>query len=165
MGLFDFLKRKAKKSTTSTNVDPGQEEIIQYKTKITGKSITNQPDLIKKIVLKMVEEDPFKNFYGGKTDESFTLASGRVYKYAEISTMNVGLLAEKDSGLKILIEGIELGVLPENIATEMKPYYHKSTLTAYAFIRGGFFKEYSAETQSVSESYIPYDLDIFLQYN
>lgn len=165
MGIFDFLKRKTKNTSSSTNVDPGQEETVQYKTKINGKNITDQSDLIKKIVMKMVEEDPFKNFYGGKTDEDFTPASKRMYKYAEISTMNVGLLEDKDTGLKILIEGIELGVLPEEIVTEMKPYYRKSTLTAYAFITGGFFKEYLTETQTVNESYIPYDLDIFLQYN
>lgn len=164
MGLFDIFKRKPKK-TAPTNVDPGQDETIQYKIKLYGKRMTDQPELIKKVVMKMVEEDPFKNFYGGKTDEDFTVASRRVYKYSEISTMNVGILGDDVSGFKVLVEGIELGTVSTKVAAEMKPYHRKSTLTAYAFVTGGFFKEYLAETQEVKEGYVPYDLDIFLQYN
>ena len=172
MGLFDVFKRKAKKNDSSqTEPDkekgknPFSEESIKYETQLSGKNIADHPKKIKDIVDEMVKEDPFKNYYSGKDEKDMIIPSKKYFQYAEISTVNVGLIEDGKSDIKILIEGIELGSIPSAAYTEIKQYNGKNVLTAYAFITGGQFKEYSAETQKVEEGFVSYDLDIFLQYN
>lgn len=171
MGLFDIFKRKTKETDSSSKNEqekgknPFSDEPIKYETKLSGQKIANHPKNIKDIVDKMVKEDPFKNYYGGKDEKDMIIPSEKYYQYAEISTVNVGLIEDSESDMKILIEGIELGSIPSDEYAEIKQYHGKNVLTAYAFITGGQFKEYSAESQKVEEGFVSYDLDIFLQYN
>jgi len=168
MGLFDFFK-KDKQDTPSAdqsvqNDNEQQEETIKYKTKLTAREITTNPKTIQEIVDKMVTEDPFKNYYDGKTDAHFGPSSNRAYEYEVITTMNVDLVAEGKNNLQIYIEGTLLGDIPQKKAREINQYREKDILTAYVFVTGGRYKEYSEETNDVQEGTAPYGLDIFIQF-
>lgn len=168
MGLFDFLK--GKKQDTIPKKAPGLQQqetaqdgpaTVQYERKLTAREITSDSHLIEAIVEKMVVEDPFQNYFKGRSDQDIR---SRIYEYEEITTMNVGILLEEKAALNLYVEGILLGTIPERIADELNRYQGQNLLTAYAYVTGGRYKEYSAESATVVEGTAPYGLDIYLQY-
>lgn len=162
MGLFDFLKGKKKETNSLPEAaDSVKEEgKVQFERKLSAREVTTDARVIQAVVEKMVAEDPFQNFYRGKSDDQIVK---RVYEYEEITTMNVDLAAESKEW-QLSIEGISLGVLPPNIVEELSPYQGKYILTAYAFVTGGRYKEYREEAGAVQEGMSPYNVDIYLQY-
>lgn len=165
MGLFDFLTGKSKgKQPVKVNDKNTQTETIKYETKLTARDITNDAEILKKIVEKMVEEDPFKNFYSDKSEVDFSVSSTRTYKYDSITTVNVNVVDEDKNELSIYIEGLLLGTIPQQLSHEIKQYQEKYMLTAYVYITGGPFKEYSKNTETVEDGAAPFGLDIFIQF-
>lgn len=164
MKLFDFFKSNTQPSQTklkkSTEI---KSQKIQYETKLAAQDITQDITVIQSIVDKMVKEDPFKNFYTGKTDSDFGPLSKRVYKYDAITTVNVNLLVDSTDQYSVSVEGIKLGKISESISEEIAKYYGNYLLTAYAYVTGGYYKEYSREKDKVIENFDPYGLDLYIQ--
>lgn len=172
MGLFDFFKNRKKEPKSSAipadqisdeNSSPAED--VVYKTRWMARKMGVSEKAIEQVVEQMVAEDPFQNFYGGKTDADIIVPGKKWYEYSEITTLNANLIEEGSSGLSLVVEGISLGRLPNEMADEIKPYLGKSMLTAYVFVLGGRYKEYVSETGKVEEGFIPYDLEINLQYS
>ena len=168
MGLFDFFKKKDDNKTPnaaeSTDATESAQEIIQYETKITAREIKADPVTIKEIVEKMVEEDPFKRFYNGKTAEDFTPLTSRIYKYDNITTVNVDFVHKEKGRTLVTIEGIPLGFLTEEQADTIQQYHSKYLLTAYVYATGGPYMEYDTETESAVKKEAPYGLDMYIQF-
>lgn len=161
MGLFDFLKGKKKDDAPlpmATAREDVADEKVPFERKLSAREVTTDARVIQAIVEKMVAEDPFQNFYRGKTDSQIVK---RIYEYEEITTMNVDLAVEGREW-RLSIEGILLGTLPQNLVAEMSPYYGKLVLTTYAYVTGGRYKELSEG--AVREGREPYDLAIYFQY-
>lgn len=165
LNFFNLFKSKKQPETTQLKkCTETKSQKIQYETKFTATDLTQDKVLIKSIVDKMVKEDPFKNFYTGKVDADFSPLSKRVYKYDAITTVNVNLLVDSKNHYNITVEGIELGSVPQSISKEFTHYYETYLLTAYAYATGGYYKEYSSETQKVIEGFDPYGLDLYVQF-
>lgn len=166
MRLLNIFKSKSKASTSSCRPEKTQDnkcQKIQYETKIPAKKITSSQEVIEMIVSKMVKEDPFKNFYTGKKDADFTPMSKRVYKYDAITTVNVNLVPQNET-FTVSVEGISIGTLPESISGKLSGYYNQFMLTAYAYVVGGYYKEYDTTKEEVVEAFEPYGVDIYLQF-
>lgn len=168
MGLFDFFRQNKKEKTTSEivqpiNIEETENSPIVFETKLTANDFNATSNLIESIVSKMVNEDPFQNFYKGMVDDDFIIGTKRVYRYEEITTMNVDI----DTRTKpiLSIEGIQLGIVPEHIFSEMKKYESKHVLTTFVFVTGGPYKEFSNETNQIVSGETPYNLDVYIQYN
>ena len=165
MGLFDFLKGKKKESKPVTPAEEETEqESIKYETKFTARDLKADPKTVKEIVDKMVEEDPFKTFYGGKTAEDFTPLTSRAYKFDAITTLNVDFVHKEKGRVLVTIEGIPLGFLKEEDALTVQQYQEKYLLTAYVYATGGPYLEYDKDKEDVVEGEAPYGLDIFVQF-
>lgn len=167
MGLFDFLKGKNKVGHSNSIKEKDAEtnvEEIKYETMLTAREITNNAEVIQKIVEKMVDEDPFKNFYNGKAEQDFGVSSSRIYKYDTITTINIDLTEEDKNSLSIYIEGIFLGNIPQQKSDEINRYREKHLLTSYVYVTGGPFKEYSQADETVKNGSAPYGLDISIQF-
>ncbi|MFC6464232.1 hypothetical protein ACFP65_04320 [Marinilactibacillus sp. GCM10026970] len=166
MKLFDIFKSKSKTPTSSCRTEKTQEnkcQKIQFETKISAKKITSSQEVIEMIVAKMVKEDPFKNFYTGKKNSDFTPLSKRVYKYDAITTINVNLVPQSET-FTVSVEGISIGTIPESISGKLSEYYDQFMLTAYAYVVGGYYKEYDTTKEKVVEAFEPYDIDIYVQF-
>ncbi|WP_225744782.1 hypothetical protein [Marinilactibacillus sp. Marseille-P9653] len=164
MKLFDIFKSKPSiSSRRSEKTQDNKCQKIQYETKIPAKKITSSQEVIEMIVSKMVKEDPFKNFYTGKKDAYFTPMSKRVYKYDAITTVNVDLVPQNDT-FTVSLEGISIGTLPESISGKLSEYYDQFLLTAYAYVVGGYYKEYDTTEEKIIEVFEPYDIDIYVQF-
>ena len=165
MGLFDFLKGKKKESKPAAPAEQeAEQQSIKYETKITARELKADPQTVKEIVNKMVDEDPFKTFYGGKTAEDFTPLTSRAYKFDNITTLNVDFVHKEKGRVLVNIEGIPLGFLTEEQALTVQKYQEKYLLTAYVYATGGPFLEYDKEKEDVVEGEAPYGLDIFIQF-
>ncbi|WP_208560290.1 hypothetical protein [Marinilactibacillus kalidii] len=166
MKLFDRFKTKSKKAVSPSKTDTPQEKKclkIKFETKIPADHITSSQEVIQMIVDKMVKEDPFKNFYTGKTDADFTPLSKRVYKYDAITTVNVNLVPQGET-YAVSVEGISIGTLPSSISRKISEYYDDSMLTAYAYVTGGYYKEYDRVKEAVIEQEEPCGIDIYIQF-
>lgn len=165
MKICTFFKSKKQPAITKLKkCTETKSQTIQYETKFTANDLTQDRHLMESIINKMVKEDPFKNFYTGKVDADFGPLSKRVYKYDAITTVNVNLLVDSDNHYIINVEGIELGKVPELISKEFAHYYETYLLTAYAYVTGGYYKEYSSESHEVIEGFEPYGLDLYVQF-
>jgi uncharacterized protein with von Willebrand factor type A (vWA) domain len=165
MGIFDFLfgkKEELQEKKTESQSDDQQRE-VKYETKITSQQITKDQDKVRDIALKIIEEDPFKKEYDGKTDEDFTPFTNRIYQYQAITTVNVDVRRDYQKWL-ISIEGEVLGSLPETQRLEIEPHLEKDMLTAYVYVTGGPYKEYDKEIDGVRTGEVPFGLDIYLQF-
>lgn len=166
MKLFDFfMSNKQPSQTKLKKCTESKPQEIQYETKLIAQDLTQDKTVIQSIVDKMVKEDPFKNFYTGKTDSDFGPLSKRVYKYEAITTVNVNILVDSSNQYVASIEGINLGKVPELISNELSSYYESYLLTAYAYVTGGYYKEYSQEKGKVIERFDPYGLDLYIQFS
>lgn len=167
MGLFDFLKgnKKTDNQPKEKSAEDNQSQPIKYETKITAREVTADKATVENIVEKIIEEDPFKNFYDGKTDSDFSPFTDRLYKYQSVTTVNVDLVSEESNQLKIYIEGILLGTLPDDKVREINRYRGKDLLTAFVYVTGGPFKEYDKKSEAVKEGSAPYGLDIYIQFS
>lgn len=168
MGLLDFLfgKKEDQKQTRSIEEKEASNEPqkIKYETRWLAQDITKDRTVIEAIAQKMIEEDPFKTEYEGKESiMDFKRVGDKVNKYNEVTTVNIDVRSDNGSH-KLIIEGIELGEIPEDKFQEVQPYYKKDDLTAYAYVTGGPYKQYNKEKDQVEESNVPYGLDIYLQF-
>lgn len=166
MGLFDFFKSKKDTPDTSdqNNSQDNDQHIVRHEMQLTEKDLKADEETVDRIVEKMVEEDPFKNFYAGKTKEDMTPLSKQVYKYENITTVNVDFV-NKDKGKTLIkIEGISLGFLPEDTALSLQSYQEKYLLTAFVYVTGGPYMAYDSNKEEVVEDEVPFGLDIFIQF-
>lgn len=165
MGLFDFFKGKKKQAQPAASAPKTEGPAsIKYKTKFTARGMKADPETIKAIVDKMVEEDPFKNFYNGKTAEDFTPLTRVEYKLTDITTLNIDFVHKEKGRVIVYIEGIALGFLKEEEALTIQEYQEKHLLTAYVYVTGGPYLQYDREKETAVEHDAPYGLDIFVQF-
>ncbi|GEK88535.1 hypothetical protein SAMN04488100_1192 [Alkalibacterium putridalgicola] len=166
MGLFDFFKSKKDTADTSAQnkLQDNDQHTLKHEMQITEKDLKADEETVDRIVEKMVEEDPFKNFYSGKTKEDMTPLSKQTYKYENITTVNVDFV-NKDKGKTLVkVEGISLGFLPEDTALTLQSYQDKYLLTAFVYVTGGPYMAYDPNTETVIEDEGPFGLDIFVQF-
>lgn len=166
MGLFDFFKSK---QADSTDKEPGKTEdtnqhVLKHEMQLTDKDLKADEEAVDRIVEKMVEEDPFKNFYSGMTKEDFTPLSRQTFKYADITTVNVDFI-NKDKGKTLVkVEGITLGFLPEETARTVQAHQEKYLLTAFVYVTGGPYMTYDPDKEAVTEDEVPFGLDLYIQF-
>ncbi|MFO8070048.1 MAG: hypothetical protein R6U02_08785 [Alkalibacterium sp.] len=166
MGLFDFFKSKkgdsvSRESTESKGTD---EHAVKHELKITDKDVQADEEIVDRIVEQMVEEDPFKNFYSGKTKDDFTPLSNQVFKFENITTVNVDFVNKAKGKTLVKIEDITLGSLPEDLANTIQSYQDKYLLTAFVYVTGGPYMIYDRKKDEVIEDEIPFGLDIYVQF-
>ena len=166
MGLFDFFKSKKDTPNASAqkDVQDSDQHSVKHEMQITEKDLQADEETVDRIVETMVEEDPFKNFYSGKTKDDMTPLSKQTYKYENITTVNVDFV-NKDKGRTLVkIEGITLGFLPEDTALTLQSYQEKYLLTAFVYVTGGPYMAYDTTKEKVVEDDVPFGLDIYLQF-
>lgn len=165
MGLFDFFKNKDRETTQNKTPETheSEERVVQFETKLTAHELKADQQTIDQVVDKMVEEDPFKRYYKGKTLEDMTPLTNRLYKYADITTVNVDLNSKEKGRVLVVVEGTPLGFIPEQKAETIQDYQKKHLLTAYVFVTGGPYMEYSKEEKAV-EGVSPLGLDIYVEF-
>ncbi|SFB98793.1 hypothetical protein SAMN04488102_102108 [Alkalibacterium subtropicum] len=166
MGLFDFFKSKKDTPDTSAqnNLQDNDQHTLKHEMQITDKDLKADEETVDRIVEKMVEEDPFKNFYSDKTKDDMTPLSKQTYKYENITTVNVDFV-NKDKGKTLVkVEGITLGFLPEETALTLQSYQDKYLLTAFVYVTGGPYMAYDTSKETVIEDEVPFGLDIFVQF-
>lgn len=166
MGLFDFFKSKDIGNTQREvkETQESEERVVQYETKLTAHELKADQQTIGEVVDKMVEEDPFKRYYNGKTLEDMTPLTARLYKYSDITTVNVDFNHKENGTIQVLVESIPLGYIPEQKATAIQDYQKKYLLTAYVFVTGGPYMEYSKEEEKAVDDSSPLGLDIFVEF-
>lgn len=166
MGLFDFFKSNKREtvSNETRNNESNDEHSVKHELKFTDKDLHADEETVDRIVEKMVEEDPFKNFYSGKTKEDFTAASKQAFKYETITTVNVDFINKGKGKTIIKIEDITLGSLPEETAETLQSYQEKYLLTGFVYVTGGPYMTYDRDKEDVIEDEIPFGLDIYVQF-
>ena len=166
MGLFDFFKRKNKPASSSEPVSNEETDqiTVKYEAKLTAHELKADESTINTVVAKMVEEDPFKNYYNGRTLEDMTALSKRVYKYESITTVNVDFNVKEKDRILVVVEGSPIGFVPEEKAKAIQEYQSKHLLTAFVYVTGGPYLEYDRETEQAVEGESPLGLDIFAQF-
>ncbi|MCC5894195.1 MAG: hypothetical protein JJU16_01905 [Alkalibacterium sp.] len=166
MGLFDFFKGKQKEESHSDPVSTTDSDQIkiQYETKFTAHELKADDATIKKVVDKMVEEDPFKHYYNGKTLEDMTPLTKRLYKYESITTVNVDFHTKEKDRILVVVEGTPIGFVPEEQAKTIQDYQSRFLLTAFVYVTGGPYIEYSQDENKPVEGESPAGLDIFVQF-
>lgn len=169
MGLFDFLKGNKKSTDSSERKEDAalgeQDPTVQYETRLTAHELKADKDRIRMIVEKMVDEDPFKNYYGGLSPKDMTPLTRRTFKYAEITTMNVAFQPDGSDGLLVEVEGLPLGHLTGDKAEAVKTYSKQYVPTGFVYVTGGPCIEYSQEEEGGVEMHTPLGLDIFIHFS
>ncbi|EXJ23029.1 hypothetical protein ADIAL_1491 [Alkalibacterium sp. AK22] len=169
MGLFDFLKGNKKEAGTpysEADADPdNQAQAVQYETRLTAHELQADKERVQTIVEKMVDEDPFKHYYGGLSLKDVTPLTRRTFKYAEVTTMNVDFQPDGPHGVLVEVEGLPLGQLSGEKAEAIKAYTKKYVPTGFVYVSGGPYIEYSQEEEAGIEGHTPLGLDIFVQFS
>lgn len=166
MGLFDFFKGKQKEESQSkpVNTEESDQIKIQYETMLTAHELKADDARLRQVVDKMVEEDPFKNYYNGKSLEDMTPLTKRLYKYETITTVNVDFHIKEKDRILVVVENTPIGFLPEEKAKTIQDYQSRFLLTAFVYVTGGPYIEYDKETDSPVSGECPVGLDIFVQF-
>ncbi|GEK91931.1 hypothetical protein [Alkalibacterium kapii] len=166
MGLFDFFKNKKVKpdSSAKNTLQDNDQHTLKHEMQLNEKDFNTDKETIAHIVEKMIQEDPFKNYFSGMTKEDMNARSERYYKYSEITTVNVDFTKSKDQGLVIKIEGISLGILSPEKAQTLESHQDNYLLTAFVYVTGGPFMAYDSTKEVVVEDEEPLGLDIFVQF-
>ncbi|TVP91053.1 hypothetical protein [Alkalibacterium sp.] len=166
MGIFDFFKGKDKERPQNQTEETSNSEqaSIQYETKLTAHELKAGQDTIDQVVQTMVEEDPFKQYYKGKSLEDMTPLTSRLYKYEAITTVNVDFDSQEKNRILVVVEGTPLGYVPEEKANAIQEHQKKYLLTAFVYVTGGPYIEYNKEQEKAVEDSSPLGLDIFVQF-
>lgn len=160
MGLFDFLKSNKDKPTPSSpmaDLNQTLSKETKLKKQLTGRQIINDQVLIQEVALAIIAEDPFVKPFKGQ--DQLQPGTKPLYEFEDVSTMNIAI----DSDFSVIIEGINLGKLPNEIVSEIQPYFGKDILTAYVYVNGGNYR--IQKNNEVLTQSSPYGLDIYLQFN
>lgn len=166
MGLFDFLKNKTKNANpaVSNKAESTDDYTLVHEMKLTDRDLMADEATVDRIVEKMVDEDPFKNFYSGKTKDDFTPLSQPAYKYETITTVNVDFITKGKGKIGVKVEDITLGFLPEDKAEIIQSYQEKYLLTAFVYVTGGTYMLFDPKSEEVIEDETPFGLDIYVQF-
>ncbi|PRY83635.1 hypothetical protein [Alkalibacterium olivapovliticus] len=166
MGLFDFFKGQKNEETHNDPVtnEKSDQITIQYETKLTARELKADKTQITEIVDKMVEEDPFKHYYKGKTLEDMTPLAQRLYKYEAITTVNVDFHTKEKDRILVVVEGKPVGFIPEDKARTIQENQSRFLLTAFVYVTGGPYIEYDKEQDKPVAGESPLGLDIFIQF-
>ncbi|WP_423188453.1 hypothetical protein ACO1PF_07520 [Alkalibacterium sp. f15] len=166
MGLFDIFKSKKSDSVSrdSSKSENSDEHAVKHELQITDKDLQADEETVDKIVEQMVEEDPFKNFYSGKTKDDFTPLSKQAFKFETITTVNVDLVNKAKGKILVKIENITLGYLPEELAKTVQSYQDSYLLTAFVYVTGGPYMMYDRKKEAVIEDEVPFGLNIYVQF-
>ncbi|OJF95962.1 hypothetical protein [Alkalibacterium sp. 20] len=166
MGLFDIFKSKKSDSVSrdSSKSESSDEYAVKHELQITDKDLKADEETVDKIVEQMVEEDPFKNFYSGKTKDDFTPLLKQAFKYETITTVNVDFVNKAKGKTLVKIENITLGYLPEELAKTVQSYQDSYLLTAFVYVTGGPYMMYDRKQDAVIEDEVPFGLNIYVQF-
>lgn len=166
MGIFDFFKGKDKHETEKQPEEPAESgpAAIQYETKLTAHELKADQETIDQVVQKMVDEDPFKQYYKGRSLEDMTPLSSRTYKFETITTVDVDFNSKEKNRFLVVVEGTDLGFVPVEKVKAIQEHQKQYLLTAFVYVTGGPYIEYNKEKEAAVEGYSPLGLDIFVQF-
>lgn len=166
MGLFDFFKGKDKNEPKKQPEETAESgpATIQYETKLTAHELKADQETIDQVVQTMVEEDPFKQYYKGRTLEDMTPLSSRTYKFETITTVNVDFNSKEKNRILVVVEGTPIGFIPEEKVQAIQEHQKKYLLTAFVYVTGGPYIEFNKEQDAAVEGQSPLGLDIFVQF-
>lgn len=138
---------------------------IEYKIQINASELTSNQETINQITASMIKHNQIKRNYAGKQDEDLKNYNEKVYKYESYSTKDVKLIPNEANRLDIYINSIFLGKLPKNYTSNTIHYLQSTVTMAFAYIKGGPYKYFNKNTQSVVKEVDPFDISIYIQFS
>lgn len=138
---------------------------IEYKIHLTAKELTSNQDTINTITSKIIENDPNKRKYAGKSAQEFKKSANKIFKYESYRTQNVKIVPSNADRLDIYIDDIFLGKLPNEYTKNTLSYLQSTIVANFAYIKGGPYKYYNGETEQIIKDYEPFDLTIYIQFS
>lgn len=138
---------------------------IEYKIQINASELTSNQETINQITASMIKHNQIKRNYAGKQDEDLKNYNEKVYKYESYSTKDVKLIPNEANRLDIYINSIFLGKLPKNYTSNTIHYLQSTVILAFAYIKGGPYKYFNKNTQSVVKEVDPFDISIYIQFS
>ncbi|SFK31401.1 hypothetical protein SAMN04488569_102232 [Marinilactibacillus piezotolerans] len=138
---------------------------IEYKIQINASELTSNQETINQITASMIKHNQIKRNYAGKQDEDLKNYNEKVYKYESYSTKDVKLIPNEANRLDIYINSIFLGKLPKNYTSNTIHYLQSTVIMAFAYIKGGPYKYFNKNTQSVVKEVDPFDISIYIQFS
>lgn len=138
---------------------------IEYKIQINASELTSNQETIYQITASMIKHNQIKRNYAGKQDEDLKNYNEKVYKYESYSTKDVKLIPNEANRLDIYINSIFLGKLPKNYTSNTIHYLQSTVILAFAYIKGGPYKYFNKNTQSVVKEVDPFDISIYIQFS
>lgn len=138
---------------------------IEYKIQINASELTSNQETINQITASMIKHNQIKRNYAGKQDEDLKNYNEKVYKYESYSTKDVKLIPNEANRLDIYINSIFLGKLTKNYTSNTIHYLQSTVILAFAYIKGGPYKYFNKNTQSVVKEVDPFDISIYIQFS
>lgn len=138
---------------------------IEYKIYFNASEIISSQEIIDQITANMIKQNQTKRKYAGKKEIEFKSYDEKVYKYESYSTQNVKLIPSESDRLDVYIDSILIGKLPEKYTNDTIHYLQSTVIMAFAYIKGGPYKYYDRETESVIKKVDPFDIGIYVQFS
>lgn len=173
MGLYDqlkyFIKNHSKQSTEFLGAKTVKQSShvlsIQSKHYLQASELTSNQETIDTITRTIIKKDKTHRYYIGKQDDSIRDTMRAIYKYESLCTHSVNIVPTSEGDFDLYIEGIRLGQIPEEFTLDIRHYLQTTILMAFAYVKGGPYKYFDQETQSVREKDEPFDLSIYIQFS
>lgn len=138
---------------------------IEYKMHLNATELTSNQHLIDSVAKKIIRQDYSKRQYAGKKEKEIMQDKQRVYQYESYRTQHVHLVPNKANRLDVFVEKTYLGKLPQEYTSKTVEFLQSTVVMAFAYIKGGPYKYFDRETQSVKEGIEPFDLNIYIQFS
>lgn len=173
MSFYDRLKYFVKNHSTQSIDFLGAKTVkqsshvlsIQSKHYLQASELTSNQETIDKIVNGIIKKDRAHRYYIGKKDNNIKEVNKEIYKYESFCTHNVNIVPTSEGNFDLYIEGVHLGQIPERFNIDVRHYLQTTILMAFAYVKGGPYKYFDSETQSVQEKDEPFDLSIYIQFS
>ncbi|MCC5890158.1 MAG: hypothetical protein JJU01_06270 [Alkalibacterium sp.] len=166
-----FLKKLTNESDQLIKTKPlkdqkdGQSLNTQHKISFSASEITNNQAVVDSIVEKVIRKDYSKRIYAGKRDEDIKACKERIYQYESFRTKKVKMVPRDTNELEVYIEDIYLGKLPESYTQEALFYLQSAVVMNFAYISGGPFKHFNADSNTMEKGSEHYDLTVYIQFS
>lgn len=138
---------------------------IEYKIFFNASEIISSQEIIDQITASMIKQNQKKRKYAGKKETELKSYNEKIYKYESYSTQNVKLVPSEVDRLDVYIDSIYIGKLPEKYTNDTIHYLQSTVIMAFAYIKGGPYKYYDRETQSIIKASDPFDISIYFQFS
>lgn len=138
---------------------------IEYKIYFNASEIISNQEVIDQITANMIKQNKQKRKYAGKKEIELKSYDEKVFKYESYSTQNVKLVPSEADSLDVYIDSIFIGKLPKRYTDDTLYYLQSTVIMAFAYIKGGPYKYYDRETQSVIKESDPFDIGIYVQFS